>query len=111
MEAVHHILGYAAETVDLIGIAIMLIGAIKFVILYLRVELARLTGNPCVHEMQTARRVLGGYIVAALELMIVVDVIGTILSQSAENLYSLGAIVLIRTAIGYFLAKELKEVE
>ena len=111
METVHHILEYTAETVDLVGIAIMFVGAIKFILMYMKVELSRLTGHSCVREMQAARRVLGGYILAALELLIVADVMSTILTQSIENLYSLGAIVLIRTAIGYFLAKELKESE
>lgn len=80
-----------------------------FLLLYLRIELSRITGDPCVPEMLAARRVLGGYILAGLEVLIVSDVINTVLGPTLENLYFLGTIVIIRTAIGYFLERELDE--
>ncbi len=109
MESLHHILEYSAEAIDIVALAMMGIGAIKFILLYIPIELSRLTGNPCVYQMLAARRVLGGYILAGLEFMIVADVISTVLSHSLDDLYALGAIVVIRTAIGYFLGKELAE--
>ena len=109
MQTVHHILAYITKGIDLIGIAILMIGAIKFLVLYIRIELSRIAGNPGVEEMLAARRVLGGYILAGLEFLIVADVINTVNTHTLETLYFLGAIVIIRTAIGYFLERELRD--
>ena len=108
MEAVEPVLLWAAEAVDIIGLAICLIGAAKFLIVYTRVEVKRLAGHECASQIQAARRVLGSYILVALEFMIVSDVIGSVLSRTLESLASLGAIVVLRTAMGYFLERELR---
>ena len=54
---------------------------------------------------------LGTCILIALELMIVADIIETVASQSLESLAMLAGIVVIRTAISYFLGKEIEEAE
>lgn len=107
-EAVQPALRAIAETVDLIGLAILMIGAVKFLVLYAGVELQRLAGRECVVEVQRARQVLGGYILVSLEFLIVSDVMTSVVSRSLESLASLGAIVVIRTAMGFFLERELR---
>ena len=42
--------------------------------------------------------------------MIASDIIHTFISRSQDDLIFLGAIVVIRTAIGFFLGKELQEI-
>lgn len=108
-ESVHPVLIAIAEVVDLVGIAIVLLGAIKFLVLYVGVEAHRLGRHDCVVELQRARRVLGGYILVALELMIVNDVISSVLNRTLESLAGLAVIVALRTAIGYFLERELRD--
>jgi uncharacterized membrane protein len=53
---------------------------------------------------------LGNYILIGLEFMIVSDIIHSFLKPDMESLYLLGAIVVIRTAISFFLGKELEAV-
>ena len=87
----------------------MLLGAVKFLVMYVGIEARRLGGRECTEQIQTARRALGGYILVALEFMIVSDVIASVLSRSLDSLASLGAIVVLRTAMGFFLERELDE--
>jgi len=51
---------------------------------------------------------LGSYILIGLEILIVADIIETIINPTIEEVGLLGAIVLIRTFISYFLEKELE---
>ncbi len=49
-------------------------------------------------------------LVFALELMIISDLFHTIISRSVDDLILVGGLVVIRTAISYFLNKEIQEV-
>ena len=108
METVGPVLSAIGETVDLVGLLIVLFGAVKFLFVYSRIELKRLAGIDCVLQIQEARRSLGTYILVALEFMIVSDVIGSVVSRSRESLIELAVIVIIRTAMGFFLERELQ---
>ena len=111
IETVEPVLHLIAEAVDLIGLAIVLVGAIKFLFTYVRIEARRLVGRECATQIQTARRGLGGYILVALEFMIVSDIINSALTHSLESLAGLAAIVVLRTMIGFFLERELRSAE
>ena len=52
---------------------------------------------------------LGTYLLMGLEFMIASDIIHSFISRSPDDLIFLGLIVLIRTAIGYFLGKEIEQ--
>ena len=54
---------------------------------------------------------LGRYILLGLELMIVSDLIHSFLKPDLESLYVLTLVVIIRTAVSFFLGKELEAVE
>ena len=48
-------------------------------------------------------------ILFTLELLIVGDILGTVRQPTENDLILVGAIVVIRTVLGYFLSKEVKE--
>lgn len=62
-------------------------------------------------QYQELRRTVGIYIILGLEFMIVSDLLNTIQKRDHESLIILGALVVIRTIISYFLGKEMKEAE
>ena len=97
--------------VDLIGVTLILIGAVKFTLRAAVVEIDRLRGIACVYQIRHNRVELGGYILAAIEFMIVSDILHSVVTREIEDLYFLGLLVVIRTAISYFLGLELKEAE
>ncbi|WP_406659896.1 DUF1622 domain-containing protein [Methanolobus sp. ZRKC3] len=55
------------------------------------------------------RRELTNKIVFGLEFMIAGDILRTVLEPSESEIIILGAVVVIRTILGYFLSKEVKE--
>jgi uncharacterized membrane protein len=52
----------------------------------------------------------GSSVAVALELMLGADVLGTAVAPSWSDIGQLAAIAIIRTALNYFLGKELKEI-
>ena len=67
----------------------------------------RVSGSHPLHT--NFRLVFGGWLVVALEFQLAADIVGTIVSPTAQHLIELGAIAVIRTFLNYFLGKELKE--
>ena len=102
---------FAAQVIDVIGIIIVLIGAIKFVVHAVTIEFKRLKGTACALELRHLRLQLGSYIVLSIEFLIVSDIINTVLTKTMEDLYYLIGLIIARTAISYFLGRELNEIE
>jgi uncharacterized membrane protein len=61
------------------------------------------------YTYQDIRKEFTNKILFGLELLIVGDVLGTVAKPTINDLLIVGAIVLIRTVLGYFLSKEVKE--
>ncbi len=85
----------------IIGIAI-----IKVLIQYVAMLFVR--GNN--FSKEALRVEFGSSVAVALELMLGADVLGTAVAPSWSDIGQLGAIAIIRTALNYFLGKELKEI-
>ena len=99
-------LDWVASAVDLCAIAVMLIGVLHFALAFVRAEVS---GPARGRGIDAARVELGRYILAGLELFIVSDIIHTALSLRLNDLIFLGLLVLIRSAISYFLEREIRE--
>ncbi|MBV0892285.1 DUF1622 domain-containing protein [Paracoccus sp. Z118] len=100
----------AAAIIDLVAIAVLLVGATRFLIGYLRAEFRR--GEDERKRGLNAERVeLGRYILAGLEILIVSDIIATAVSLAMADLVFLGILVVIRSVISFFLERELQTVE
>lgn len=102
-------LEWVTAGIDIIAIVIMLIGALRFIAGFAGAELrgevdGRLRG------IDLARAGLGRYILAGLELLIVSDIIHTALSLALGDLVFLGLLVLIRSAISFFLGREIEAI-
>ena len=105
-----HGLEWVSGLIDLIAIAILLVGTVRFVIAFVRSEMA--SGTTARRESQNRARIeLGRYILSGLELLIVTDIIHTALSLELGDLVFLGLLVAIRVAIGYFLDREIRELK
>ena len=76
-DSVQHLLDGFTAIIDLLGVAILAVGALKFLIAYAKFETRRLIGSACVRAAQEARLLLAVYILVALELLIVSDVIAS----------------------------------
>jgi len=98
-----------SDAIDLLSIAVLLVGAIRFTVWIVRAEFS---GNKIerLSRMDLARRELGSYILAGLELLIVSDVIHTAITLELDGLIFLGGLVIIRSVISFFLEREIKAI-
>jgi uncharacterized membrane protein len=106
---VAHGLEWVISGIELASIAIMLIGSLRFIVGFVTAEVSR---DPAarVKRIDRERMELGRYILSALELLIVSDIIHTALSLELADLLILGLLVLIRSMISFFLDREIREI-
>jgi len=104
-----HGLEWVSAGIDLASIAIMLVGSFRFIVGFARSEFNR-EGLKRVEGIDWHRMELGRYILSALELLIVSDIIHTALSLALADLLFLGILVLIRSMISFFLNREIREI-
>ncbi|MEO1660173.1 MAG: DUF1622 domain-containing protein [Pseudomonadota bacterium] len=106
-----HVLEGLAICIDLIGVALILFG---FFVALLRllgglrhgIGLRGELGN-----LNAARTILGTYILTGLEFMIASDIVHTVITRELTDLIFVGLLVLIRTAISFFLGREILEIQ
>ncbi len=103
------LLEWLALGIDLVGVAIVLLGFV-FAIARFLPTLVQERGA-AIAEIAMIRCFLGSYLVFALELMIISDLLHSVISRNLEDLYFLGGIVALRTLIGYFLGKEIEALQ
>lgn len=104
-------LAVLTAAVDLVAIAILLLGTARFLYWLVRGEFFSGSGAQRLERQNLARLELGRYILSSLELLIVADVIRTALSFSLDGMLFLAGLVLIRSVISWFLDREIATIE
>lgn len=89
---------------EAIGTIIIIYGGLRATIQILFSETLKKSQN-----LETIRKELTNKILFGLEFYIVVAILGTLRNPTMQDLSVLGTVVLIRTVLGYFLSKEVKE--
>lgn len=93
---------YVRESIAAIGVAVIIIGALRSLYqLYL----------VCVHrklDLNYIRLQFGNSVILGLEFMVGADIVGSLISPDYYNIGLLAIIVLIRTVLSYFLNLELQ---
>lgn len=109
MEKFHDLIGVISFVLNVIGALIILFGVALALIEFVKKEMFAQGDRISLNE--TIRIKLGSYLVLGLELFIAGDIIKTIITPTWQSLGMLGAIVIIRTILSYFLTKDLKDVK
>ena len=97
--------------IDILAVVVLLVGTGRFTFWLVRSELFSNTGDLRLERQNLARLELGRYILAALEVLIVADVIRTALTMQLQGLVFLAGLVIIRTAISWALDREIESLE
>lgn len=111
MEVLEQFFEYVAVGIDLIGITMILWGFSLSCKDWLLLEFQKGEALGFLRGTRMIRCQLGTYLLMGLEFMIASDIIHSFISRSPDDLIFLGMIVVMRTAIGYFLGKEMEEVQ
>lgn len=108
MDILHVSINNISFLLNIIGALIIIWGVILSLIEFLKKEITN--RNESMQLNEAIRLRLGSYLVLALEFFIAGDIIKTIITPTWESLGILGAIVVIRTVLSYFLTKDLKKI-
>jgi uncharacterized membrane protein len=98
-EAVHQVV----PVVEAIGAVVIVAGVLVALALWALSELRMREAMP----YEDVRLLLGRYLALGLEFELGADILGTAVSPSWNEIGKLGAIAGIRTALNYFLARDL----
>lgn len=95
---------FVALLAEAIAVLIILIGVIKTVIFYFK-NISPFSFKP--EMISTLRIGLGSSLSLSLEFLIGADILKTAISPNWNEIGMLGAIVVIRTVLNYFLTEEM----
>lgn len=109
MHLLHSIFEWLELIIDVTAALIMVLAFFVAVFSYFRITVRKNNGSH-IMQMQLVRCDLGVKLVFALELLIISDLLHSMVSRSLDDMVIVGALVLIRTVIAYFLNKEIQEV-
>ncbi len=98
---------YISHAAEILAAAIIGIAVLKLLFRYL----AFLYSQAKKISKETIRVQFGSSVAVALELMLGADVLATAVAPSWNDIGQLAAIAVIRTALNFFLGKELKEIQ
>lgn len=102
------VLGAAIFLANLAGGIVVLVAIVRGLIKY-AVDLIRDGGENVPKE--AIRLSLGRALALALEFQVGADILGTALNPTLHDIELLGAIVILRTVLNYFLGRELREAQ
>jgi uncharacterized membrane protein len=108
MDTFHNIINNISFSLNIVGALITIWGIIVSLFEFLKKEI--LNRAQAVQMNEAVRIRLGSYLVLALEFFIAGDIVKTIVTPTWQSLGILGAIVIIRTILSYFLTKDLKKI-
>ena len=104
-ELLAEVVGVLVTVVEACGAAVIIIGAVWAFARFLWVGVRRRTAAAFV----PVRLTLGRFLALGLEFQLASDVLTTAVAPSFEEIAKLAAIATIRTALNYFLGREIAE--
>ena len=91
-----------------IAIIILIFGVILAAYYFIKTSLKTKNLNLLSQNNKTLRNQLASYILLSFEILIASDIIQSIIKPDLKDILVLGALVIIRTLISYFLDKEVQ---
>lgn len=107
-DILHRVLNYISIVLNITGALIIIWGVVFAVAQFLSKEIA--DRNKVMQINEVIRICLGSYLVLGLEFFIAGDIIKTVITPTWDSVGILGAIVVIRTVLSYFLTKDLRKI-
>lgn len=104
--AVGDAVDFVIPIVELMGAAVIVLGV---AIAFTTYVLSELRVRPVAYEH--VRLLLGRFLAVGLEFQLASDILGTAVSPTFNEIGILGAIAGIRTALNYFLAREIEKAQ
>lgn len=104
LPVVFDIINFFALILGVAGAVLIMYGGLRAIVKVLLLEIRK-----GAYTYNVVRRELTDKIVFGLEFLIAADILTTLIAPTQEELLNLAVVVVIRTILGYFLAKEAAE--
>ena len=98
-----------AYAISIMSMAVISYGSILAILRFIQNEVSRVNGKFSFRRLNTIKINFSYYLLLGLDFLIAADVIRTIVENTLQDLAILGASVLIRTILAFFLGREMKE--
>lgn len=103
------IAGYLAAAAEMAAAVVIGVGIIRGILDYLRQLLSRSRHH--VDATEEIRLKLGRVLTLGLEFTVASDILRTAVAPTRQDILNLGAIVMLRTLLNYFLEREIRQGE
>lgn len=103
-EAIVHLVLWLKLAIEVTGALIIGIGVIIAAVRFVQTFFSHPT-----HDFTEIRLTLARFLALALEFQLGADILSTAVAPTWEQIGKLGAIAVIRTALNYFLTREMRE--
>lgn len=100
-------LEWLVALLDILAIVLLLWGVFLFIKDFLYFSIKKRRKEVRINENNGLKKMLGGYILLSLEILISSGIIESIIKPTLQDVFQLVALVVIRTIISYFLNKEI----
>jgi len=107
MEWVHDVIEVIHLTISAVGGLVVIWGVGEAAIRFVNVKFS--AEADMTHETDRIRERLGAHLLLSLEIFIGADIINSVVTPTWESVGILAVIVVIRTVLSYFLAKEVEQ--
>jgi uncharacterized membrane protein len=95
---------YISHALEIVSASVIAAALLKLIVRYFQSFLRPKNGLPAIQ----ARVTFGSAVAVSLELLLGADVLATAVAPSWDDIGKLAAIAILRTALNYFLERELK---
>ena len=102
-------IAFVVPFTELLGAAVVTWGCVHGLLLVVQRAWRCFWRQPHLIDLRDIRIAIGEKMALGLDFFLAGDIIGTIVVPSQESLLLLGGIVVIRTAMAFFLAKEIEK--
>ena len=103
------VVGYVTSTGEMVAALVVGIAIVRCIVSYIR--LLVLGTHRCLDSVELIRLRLGRVLTLGLELTVASDILRTAVAPTRQDIVNLGAIVLLRTLLNYFLEQEIRQGE
>ncbi|MBK8550283.1 MAG: DUF1622 domain-containing protein [Ignavibacteria bacterium] len=98
-----------ASYISALSFIVIAYGSLLAILRFIQNELSRVRGRFSFKKLNSIKINFSYYLLLGLDFLIAADVIRTIVENTLQDLAILGASVLIRTILAFFLGREMKE--
>lgn len=103
------IVGYVAIGAEIAAALVIGVAVLRAIVIYLRFMLTN--SQRTAQSTESIRLQLGRVLTLGLEFTVASDILRTAVAPTRQDILNLGAIVLLRTLLNYFLEREISQAE